>query len=203
MISLLNKTCSQIIVRNSQIVLGNVRHFICRFSRWLSDMEIIRLSDVQIWMLAKGIISSHPRAHFLVCATDFCYFSTRTLKFIILRDASYGSSLAENLKQRPSGRPSGPAGVSYVSAVNVSLATRLLFPHRLITAWGVKKSTRQGCSTQQSCATGAVSVAATTSRLWITIWLYMKIHTWNAHQCLFGLNLGTFWWKTCQTSLKR
>lgn len=52
---------------------------------------------------------------------------------------SYGSSLAANSKQSPWGvRPSGQAGVSYVSAVNVSLATWLLFPCRLITARGVK-----------------------------------------------------------------
>lgn len=52
---------------------------------------------------------------------------------------SYGSSLAANSKQSPwGGRPSGQAGVSYVSAVNVSLATWLLFPYRLITARGVK-----------------------------------------------------------------
>lgn len=82
MISLLS-TCFQIIRRNSQIVLGSVRHFIWSVSRWPCD---IRLSGVQIWMYAMGITSSHPWAHLPVCATDFCYFTAHTLKFIVLHD---------------------------------------------------------------------------------------------------------------------
>lgn len=93
----------QIIRRNSQIVLGSVRHFIWSLSRWPCDMEIIRLSGVQIWMYAMGITSSHPWAHLPVCATDFCYFTTHTLKFIVLHNV-LGVRFSSRLKAKPSRR---------------------------------------------------------------------------------------------------
>lgn len=154
-----------------------------------------------------GIISSHPWAHFPVCATDFfSYFTTLTLKFIILHDPSYGSTLAANSKQRPSGgRPSGPAGLSYVSAVNVSLATWLLFPYRLITARGAESPQgRDAAHSEVEQRELSASRQPLPDRGLPSEFIGKCICERHIGVCL-GLNLRlnpfyAFWWKT---SLKR
>lgn len=150
MISLLSTTCFKIILRNGQIVLSNVHHFIWRVSRWPSDMEIIRLSGVQIWMHAMGITSSHLWAHWPVCATDFCYFTTHTLKFIVLHHV-LRVQFSSRLKAKP-----GCLCLRcklYINNVNI-------VSYRL--KWKVHKAGMQ----QWSWATGAVIAVAVTTTKW-------------------------------------
>lgn len=84
-----------------------------------------------------------------------------------LRNSTDGLSLAANWKQTPWGmRPSGQAGLSYASTVNVSLAGWLSFPHRLQTAWGVNDYESAILNTVRMSNEGAVnSPSSATSRL--------------------------------------
>lgn len=210
MISLLNRTCFQIIVRNSQIVLGNVRHFIWRFSRWLSDMEIIRLwcpnMNVSHGHNIKSSSSPFPR----LCQGFFKLFYYSHFEVHHSLRPFLWVEFSSKFKAKAFRREAIWSGWA-----RLCLCCKRFIRNVIIVSLQAnyrtrsRKSTRQGRSTQRSWATGAVSVVATTSRPRITIWIYMKMNMWKAHRRLFGVKPGSFlsfyafWWKTCQTSLKR
>lgn len=164
----------------------NLKRF--QMAEWRGNHQALWCPNMNV---ATGTISSRPRAHFPVCATDFCYFITHSLKFIVLHNTPYGWSLAADSKQSPSGgRPSGRARVSYVSAVNVSLATWLLFPYRLISARGVKSP--QGKDAARSEAEPRELSAPWQRRLpgcTLRVWIYWKRNNGVIGR---GLKVGAF-----------
>lgn len=84
-----------------------------------------------------------------------------------LRNSTDGLSITANWRQTPWGMgPSGQAGLSYASTVNVSLAGWLSFPHRLQTAWGANDYESAIPNTVRMSNEGAANPpSSTTSRV--------------------------------------